>query len=66
MTLCIDLTHVAAGLKAKVNDLTQELESTRSLLEGETLRRVEFENKVQSLNEDLQFKEKLWKEVILY
>lgn len=48
-----------------MNDLTQELESSKSLIESETLRRVEFENKVQSLNEDIQFKQKLWKEVKL-
>lgn len=52
------------ALKSKVKDLTQDLESSKSLIEVETLKRVEFENKVQSLSEDLQFKEKLWKEEI--
>ncbi|XP_077976364.1 lamin-B2-like [Styela clava] len=52
------------SFKAKVNDLAQELETTRKTLESETLRRIEYQNKLQSLQEDLQFKEKLWKEYV--
>ncbi|XP_039268615.2 prelamin-A/C isoform X1 [Styela clava] len=52
------------SFKAKVNDLAQELETTRKTLESETLQRIEYQNKLQSLQEDLQFKEKLWKEEV--
>jgi len=46
------LAHKAATLQA-------ELETTQKTLESETLLRVDYENKLQSLREDLQFKEKI-------
>ena len=51
------------GLKVKLADLQKELESTQSLLENETLQRVDFENKLQSMKEELLFKDRLHQEV---
>ena len=43
--------------------LQQELESCQQVLEKETLQRVDLENKIQSVREDLQFKERIHAEV---
>uniref|UniRef100_H2Z372 IF rod domain-containing protein n=1 Tax=Ciona savignyi TaxID=51511 RepID=H2Z372_CIOSA len=54
----------AETLGSKCNDLQVELDSIQKLLEDETLKRVDFENKLQSLKEELQFKEKLYQEEV--
>lgn len=46
-------------LAGKSANLQAELEASQKTLETETLLRVDYENKIQSLREDLQFKEKI-------
>nr|CAB3263457.1 nuclear lamin [Phallusia mammillata] len=52
------------SLKSKLADLQNELENTQRLLEAETLQRVDFENKLQSVREELLFKERLYQEEV--
>ena len=51
------------NLKSKLAELQDDLESTQKLMEAETLQRVDFENKLQSVKEELIFKERVYKEV---
>ena len=51
------------SLKAKISDLQSDLDSVQKLYENETLQRVDFENKLQSVKEELMFKERLFREV---
>lgn len=46
-------------LKAEVEKLAKQLASTRQKLEEETLKRVDLENRIQSLREELTFKEQI-------
>lgn len=46
-------------LVSKLAVLQQDLESCQQVLEKETLQRVDLENKIQSVREDLQFKERI-------
>jgi len=46
-------------LSSKLAALQQEYESCQQVLEKETLQRVDLENKIQSVREDLQFKERI-------
>ncbi|XP_076824951.1 prelamin-A/C-like isoform X2 [Clavelina lepadiformis] len=57
-----ELQEELDNLKARQNDLQEEFDSTQKMLENETLQRVDFENKLQSLREDLLFKERIFQE----
>nr|XP_026692917.1 lamin-L(II)-like isoform X2 [Ciona intestinalis] len=54
----------AETLRSKLNDIQVELEASQKALDTETLMRVNFENKLQSLKEELEFKEKLYQEEV--
>ena len=51
-------------LKTKVSSFEKEFDSTRDALNRETLLRIDFENKLQSAHEELQFKDRLHQKVI--
>ncbi len=48
---------------AEIDELRANIEELRSLLESETLCKVDFQNNLQSLNEELSFRKKVYEEV---
>ena len=52
-------------LKGKLAELKEDLESAQRMMEAETIQRVDFENKHQSVKEELLFKERLYNEVCM-
>jgi hypothetical protein len=52
--------------EAAVEEFGTDLEMLRSLLENETLSRVDLQNNLQSLKEDLCFRERMYEEVCEY
>ena len=48
---------------AEIADLRATIEELRALLESETLCKVDYQNNLQSLNEELSFRKKVYEEV---
>lgn len=48
---------------AEIEELRANIEELRSLLENETLCKVDLQNNLQSLNEELSFRKKIYDEV---
>ena len=47
----------------EIEELRANVEELRSLLESETLSKVDYQNNLQSLNEELSFRKKVYEEV---
>ena len=47
----------------EIEELRANVEELRSLLENETLCKVDYQNNLQSLNEELSFRKKVYEEV---
>ena len=47
----------------EIEELRANIEELRSLLENETLCKVDLQNNLQSLNEELSFRKKIYEEV---
>ena len=50
-------------LEQEVEELKATLEGVKAQLEAETLSKVDLQNNIQSLREDLAFKKKMYEEV---
>ena len=50
-------------LEQEVEELKANLEGVKAQLESETLGKVDLQNNIQSLREDLAFKKKMYEEV---
>lgn len=50
-------------LEQEVDELKATLEGVKGQLEAETLSKVDLQNNIQSLREDLAFKKKMYEEV---
>lgn len=50
-------------LEAEADELRSNVEELKSALEVETLSKVDYQNNVQSLNEELAFRKKVYEEV---
>ena len=61
-----NLDKVVKDLRKECQELKDALESNRYLLEQETLTRVDLENKLQSLKEELNFKKQVYNKVSIY
>lgn len=48
---------------AEIYELRANIEELRTLLENETLCKVDLQNNLQSLNEELSFRKKIYEEV---
>ena len=48
---------------AEIEELRTNIEELRCLLENETLCKVDLQNNLQSLNEELSFRKKIYEEV---
>ena len=53
----------AAALRAQLIDVQEELETHKNMLANETVARVDFENKLQSAREEIEFNKKIHCEV---
>ncbi len=51
---------------AEIDELRANVEELRSLLESETLCKVDYQNNLQSINEELAFRKKVHEEVSLW
>lgn len=50
-------------LEAELDELRSTLDALKETLEGETLSKVDLQNSIQSLKEELAFKKKVYEEV---
>ena len=50
-------------LEQELEELKATMESVKSQLEAETLSKVDLQNNIQSLREELAFKKKMYEEV---
>lgn len=55
--------YSTAALRSQLNDVQEELETHKNMLANETVARVDFENKLQTAREEIEFNKKVHNEV---
>ena len=60
---CYDYSSYSDNLKAKLAELRKETKTLRKDIKSETLQRIDAENKLLTVQEEIQFRDSLHKEV---